>query len=147
MEVHLSEENNDDIQLDYFFTTGQNGFISIEVRKFEKKNGAVVLVYAKYSGMKKAFDQYSLLTFDYSQGQLFINRNLGLPETLPQSEFLNVNIPDSERLSTGYNLNSDQPNSIDYFINPHTDEEEKWIKMERIIYTWDGNKFSRISKK
>ena len=148
-EIHLTKNRDDFIQLNYEYTTGQNGFIQIELRKFKKKSGGAVLVYAKFGGMKMAFDQHSLLTFGYSKGRLYINNNLGLPETIPQSAFLNTNLPDnakSQTLSTGYDLNSDKPNSIDYFIHPETDEEVEWIKRERIIYTWDGNRFEKMTE-
>jgi len=150
LEVTFSEEVDVDfIRLDYLFTTGQNGFISIQLRKFVKNNGDVVLVYSRHSGMKRAFDQYELLTFDNLKGQLFLIKNLGLPETTPIRLFLKSNSPESLNsmtLSTGYDLNPDLPNSVEYYLYPETDFDN-WIEKDKIIYTWDGNKFTPTSEK
>jgi len=141
-EITLSEENEDFIRLDYLYTTGQNGFMTIELRRFINKNVDIVLVYSRHSGMKKAFDQYELLTFDYYNGQLSLNNNLGLPKTIPQSFFVNT----SQTLSTGYNLNSNELNSIEYYIVPDPFSDDT-IRTEKIIYRWDGNKFNRLPEK
>jgi len=105
---YLTEK--DYIKLQYYFTTGQSGFIVIELKKFQKIDGAPIVVYSKFGGTPSAYEQHSLVTFDYKNGTLLANKNLGLPETLETAAFLKDNLPDSLKeekisISTNYNLN------------------------------------------
>lgn len=141
----------DFIRLEYYFTTGQSGFIVIELRKFQKIDGSTVVVYSKYGGARRAFDQHSLLTFNYAVKSLKLSENIGLPKTIETSDFLKDNLPDSLNsekitLSTSYNLNPEEVNSIQYEINPQTDQFDKWIKTERFLYKWNGERFEKIKK-
>jgi hypothetical protein len=147
-EVSITERQDDFLQLNYGFTTGQKAFIIIELRKFVKRNGDIVVVYAKFGGMQKAFDQHALVTFDYHGKQLVLNKGLGLPETISPTAFLKPNTTDHAKastitLSTGYRLHSDESNSIEFFVHPETEESASWLDTEAVIYTWDGDRFKK----
>ncbi|GET31522.1 hypothetical protein PbJCM13498_03850 [Prolixibacter bellariivorans] len=147
MKVDYSAEK-DYIRLDYYYTTGQSGFIVIELRRFQKADGSFVVVYSKYGGAERAYDQDSLLTFDYENGTLKQNENLGLPENLKTRAFLKDNLPDSLKeenitLSTSYNLKPKETNGVEYEVDPQSDQFTKWIKTERILFVWNGKRFEK----
>jgi hypothetical protein len=138
----------DFIQLIYSYPTGQSGFFIIELRKFQKIDGSLAVVYAKFGGTRSAYDQHTLLTFDYQNKLLTLNENLGLPETIEPYQFLKDNLPDSVKtesinLNTSYNLVSDEANSIEYLISPETSQSEEWIKTDRFLFTWNGERFEK----
>lgn len=147
MKVDYSAEKNY-IRLYYYYTTGQRGFIVIELRRFQKTDGSCVVVYSKFGGAERAYDQDSLLTFDYENGTLKQNENLGLPENLETRAFLKDNLPDSLKgekitLSTSYNLKPKETNCIEYEVDPQSDRFNEWIKTERILFTWNGKRFEK----
>lgn len=143
---YLAEK--DYIKLWYYFTTGQSGFIVIELRKFQKTDDSPVVVYSKFGGARRAFDQHSLLTFDYTKGSLILNENLGLPETIATREFLKDNIPNSLKtekitLNTSYNLAPEELNSVEYQIDLQTDQYDEWIITDSFLFTWNGKRFEK----
>lgn len=149
MKADYSTENGY-IRLEYYFTTGQSGFIVIELRKFQKTDGSAIVVYSKFGGAMRAFDQHSLLTFEYKDETLKQNKNLGLPETIETKEFLKDNLPDilnKEKitLSTSYDLNSEN-NCIEYEINPQTNQFDEWIKTDSYSFIWNGERFEKRKK-
>jgi len=138
----------DFISLTYYFTTGQSGFSVVEIRKFQKTDDTPIVVYSKYGGAMRAFDQHSLLTFDYKNGILTRNRNLGLPETIETKEFLKDSLPDDLNndnftLSTSYDLMPEEPNCVEYQINPQSNLYDEWIKTFKYSFLWNGEKFKR----
>ena len=148
MKVDLSAQK-DYIRLEYYFTSGQDGFIVIELRKFQKSDGSIIVVYSKFGGARNAFDQHSLLTFDYNNGTFKLDEHLGLPETIETKAFLKDNLPDSLKmitLSTSYNLYPDEANCVEYELNPQTDQFDEWIKTNKIAFMWNGERFKKKDK-
>jgi hypothetical protein len=141
----------DFIRLIYSFPSGQSGVIIIELRKFQKIDGSLAVVYAKFGGTRSAYYQHTLLTFDYQDRSLTLNENLGLPKTIEAFQFLKDNLPDSVKtesrnLNTSYNLVSAEANSVEYLVNPETDKSEEWIKTNRFLFTWNGVRFEKSKK-
>lgn len=139
----------DFIRLIYSFPTGQSGILIIELRKFQKIDGSLAVVYAKFGGTQRVYDQHTLLTFDYQDISLRLNENLGLPETIEPYQFLKDNFPDSVKtesrnLNTSYNLVPEEANSVEYLVNPETNQSEELIKTDRFLFTWNGVRFEKI---
>jgi hypothetical protein len=139
----------DYIKLQYYFTTGQSGFIVIELRKFQKIDGSPIVVYSKFGGTPSAFEQHSLVTFDFKNGTLLANKNLGLPETFETGVFLKDNLPDGLKeekisISTFYNLNPGKSNQIDYEISPQNDQFDPWIETKKLTFEWNGRRFQKM---
>ncbi|WP_026965990.1 hypothetical protein [Algoriphagus terrigena] len=148
MEIAVTESKPDFIQFNLYFSTGQKMFSITEIRTFKKKDGSTIVVFAKSGGLQRAFDQYSLLTFEYSDGDVVLSRELGLPETIAWNEFLKSNLPDSLKLqemtlSTSYDLYPQTSNAIAYLLNPQTQQFNDWIGEVEFLYVWNGNKFER----
>lgn len=141
----------DFIQLIYSYPSGQSGIVIIEIRKFQKIDGSLAVVYAKFGGTRSTYDQHTLLTFDYQDSSLTLNENLGLPKTIEAFQFLKDNLPDSVKtpsrnLNSSYNLVPAEANSIEYLVNPSTDQAEGWIKTDRFPFTWNGERFEKSKK-
>ncbi|WP_288369384.1 hypothetical protein [uncultured Algoriphagus sp.] len=144
---YLTEK--DYIKLQYYFTTGQSGFIVIELKKFQKIDGTPIVVYSKFGGTPSAFEQHSLVTFDYKNGTLLANKNLGLPETLETAAFLKDNLPDGlneEKISvsTSYNLNPGKSNQVEYEISPQSDQFDPCIETKILTFEWNGQRFQKM---
>ncbi len=142
--LYTSDTNQ--IQLEYNFSTGQSGFIRIELGKFKNIEGETVIVFSKYGGLSRSFNQHKLLTFDYFKGRLILNKKLGLPETIPTKEFLKDDFPDSLKshkivLSSSYDLNPEEFNSIAYEIYPQTQKLANWVKTYTFLFIWSGEEF------
>ncbi len=138
----------DFLRIAYYFTTGQSGFIVIELRKFQKIDGSLIVVYSKFGGTRRAFEQHSLLTFDYNNGTFKLNKNLGLPENIESEEFLKDNLPDSFKgdrtmLSYSFNLEPEETNGIAYEINSQTNQFDELIKTNRFLFIWNGTRFEK----
>lgn len=147
-EIAVTESTEEFLQVHYGFTTGQRAFLIIEIRKFKISNDKSLIVFAKFGGLYAAFDQHILKTFILENDKLILVDNLRLPESISVFEFLKEDIPDSIRneyldISSGYNLNPDMVNSIEYFIYPQTERFDVWIKTENVNYLWNGEKFYR----
>ncbi|MDG1276540.1 MAG: hypothetical protein P8O16_04615 [Algoriphagus sp.] len=141
----------DFIRMIYSFPSGQSGILIIELRKFEKIDGSLAVVYAKFGGARRAYEQHTLLTFDYQDSSLRLNENLGLPETIEPYQFLKDNLPDSVKtesrnLNTSYNLVPEEANSVEYLVNPETNQSEELIKTDRFLFTWNGVRFEKSEK-
>lgn len=141
---YLAQE--DYLRLTFYFTTGQNGFSVIELRKFQRLNDSLVVVYSKYGGGRWAYDQHSLFTFDYHNGTLLKNTTLGLPETIETKGFLKENIPDSLKadeltLNTSYDLNPEDCKCVRYQVNPTLERYDPWIETKTISFIWNGERF------
>ncbi|MCB0712339.1 MAG: hypothetical protein KDD67_08435 [Ignavibacteriae bacterium] len=141
----------DFIEIVLSFTTGQRAFAVIQLKKFQKIDGSIVVVYAKYGGLPAAFDQHSLLTFDYVDDSLKRNEHLGLPETIETSEFLKEDLPDSVEadkitFNTSYDVNPLEANSIEYLIDPQTSQFDDWIKTNRFSFRWNGETFEKMKE-
>ncbi len=104
-------ENENYIRLEYSFTTGQNGFFMIQLKKFKKENGDIIVVYTKHGGMLRAYDQHELIVFNYLNKHFTINKIIKLPSTIEPKVFLSRKLQKdtqmeySKSISTGYDLN------------------------------------------
>lgn len=139
----------DYIKLQYYFTTGQSGFFVIELKKFQKIDGAPIVVYSKFGGTPSAFEQHSLVTFDYKNGTLQSNKTLGLPDAIETAVFLKENLPDSLKeekisISTSYNLNPEKSNQVEYEISPQSDQFVPWIQTKKLTFEWNGHRFQKM---
>lgn len=146
VQCNYSSEGKDHLNLYFSFPTGQSGFYNVELRTFKRKNGGLLVLYAKYGGSRAIFDQHTLKAFDISNGILVKNNDVDLPEFIATKEFLKPDAPDKvkrTRMSTGYNLYSDTPKSIEYFVFSQAISWDKWLAVEDIVFTWDGNRFVR----
>lgn len=152
MKVSIIEKDEDFMRLQYYFTTGQRAFINIEIRVFTNRDGEPLIVYARYGGLPKAFDQHMLTTFNYSNGSLTRTIEKLLPETIAAREFLKpefVENFDSElqEISTGYDLDPEEKNSIEYKLEPQfIFGKDHWIHTYSIFFRWNGEIFEKREK-
>ncbi len=148
--IGITEKRNDFIELHYGFSTGQRAFQIIQLRLFKKIDGTPLIVYSKFGGLQRAFDQHFLITYEYKKGNLLKTPEVFLPETIPFNSFIKQDIPESLRtkykmLSTSYNLYPKILNTIEYVLSPQflyeNTEFEQWIKTLSIQYKWNGLEF------
>ena len=116
------------------------------MKKFQKNDGTPIVVYSKFGGSPKAFDQHILLTFSYENKSLEPIENLGLPKTIETKEFLKEKILDSLngeklRMSTNYSLQTNDSNCVEYNIYPEIDPYYELVKTEKFSYIWNGERF------
>ena len=137
---------NNYIRLQYFFPDGPSGFFIIELKKFQKNDGTPIVVYSKFGGSPKAFDQHILLTFSYENNSLEPIENLGLPKTIETKEFLKEEILDSLdgkklKMNTSYSLKTNDSDLLEYNIYPEIAPYYEWVKTEKFSYIWNGERF------
>ena len=145
MKADYWTENNY-IRLQYFFPDGLSGFFIIELKKFLKNDGTPIVVYSKFGGSPKAFDQHILLTFSYENNSLEPIENLGLPKTIETKEFLKEKILDSLdgkklKMNTSYSLKTNDSDLLEYNIYPEIAPYYEWVKTEKFSYIWNGERF------
>jgi hypothetical protein len=145
------DEANKYLKYDYYFTTGQRGFISFEVRKFKKTDGSSLILFSRYSGAPAAFDQTDIYAFKYQNNKLIrITKEL-LPKETSVNIFLKANTPDSIRKkvetysSRSYDLSPELKDSIEYklFFEIINDEIEEYLLGDTVIYKWTGEVFKQ----
>ncbi|MFO8147167.1 MAG: hypothetical protein ACQEWG_12725 [Bacteroidota bacterium] len=154
MEVAITEKSEEFMQLTYSFTTGQRAFVIIQIRVFQKRDGKPLIVYAKFGGLPRAFDQHILKIFDFSAGSLIETQKKLLPETIGVKEFLEPKDVDNfasdlEVMSTSYELNPEEKNSLIYKLEPQIygkGEIENLIKTYDFVYKWNGEVFIKKQK-
>ena len=145
MKADYRTENNY-IKLQYFFPDGPSGFFIIELKKFQKNDGTPIVVYSKFGGSPKAFDQHILLTFSYENNTLEPIENLGLPKSIKTKEFLKEKILDSLdgkklNMNTSYSLKTNDNNCVEYNIYPEVNAYHEWVKTEKFSFKWNGERF------
>lgn len=135
----------------YYFTTGQKGFNTYEVRKFKKKDGSSLIIFSTYGGLTKAFDQTEIYAFKYQGKALAKLNNQVLSTKIDANIFLRANTPDSIRKkvqlysSCSYDLSPALKNSIAYriFFEILDDENQKYLLGDTVLFTWTGESFKQ----
>ncbi|MFT3823015.1 MAG: hypothetical protein QM731_03810 [Chitinophagaceae bacterium] len=145
--------NADYLRYEYGFTTGQQGFLYFELKRFYRTNGSVFVVFSRYGGAPIVFSQHELQMFDIVNGALVSSKEQLLPLKVPLKYFLKKGTPDAARakleknVNTAYDLSPDVSNTIRYSIAFHTFEEETHIAASVMIFTWNGKTFTRKIEK
>ena len=145
------DEAQEYLRYDYYFTTGQKGFNTYEVRKFKKKDGSLIIVFSNYGGMTKAFDQTEIYAFRYQNDKLIKIDEQLFPQRIDANIFLKPNTPDSIRekvhiySSCSYDLSPELKDSIAYrlFFEIINDENEKYLLGDTVFFTWTGESFKQ----
>lgn len=149
MEVAITEKSKEFIQLTYSFTTGQRAFVIIQIRVFRKRDDKPLIVYAKFGGLPRAFDQHILKTYNFSNGFL-VETKEKLSKSIGVKEFLKPKVVDEfafdlEIMSTSYELNPEEKNSIEYKLESQIiygkGEIENLIQTYDFLFTWNGETF------
>ena len=143
------DETNQYLRYEYYFTTGQKGFNTYEIRKFKKKDGSSLIVFSSYGGAIKAFDQTELVTFEYKNKRLSKTKNNPLPGKINIDRFLKANTPDSIRKEVeiysnrSFDLSPELKNEIGYRVSFEiiNDEIEKYLLGDVILFPWTGKGF------
>jgi hypothetical protein len=131
------------------FTTGQNGFVSVELRKFKENDGSILIVYSRVGGMLGAFDQQDVLFFKYKNSKLILSNEKLLPQSIPVKNFLKKGTPDTiakkieNYVMATYDLDPENPASVSYNLFPGAplDDLEKYVLGYSMIFTWTGKSF------
>ena len=142
---------SDYLRYGFHFTTGQNAFLSIELRKFKKDDGGILIVYSRVSGMLRAYDQHDILIFDYKDSKLVQGKQRLLPIEIPIKEFLKKGTPDSiakkikSYVMATYSLHPENPRSISFTLYPGAPlgDMEKYLLSDSMSFTWNGRSFTR----
>lgn len=144
------------LSYEYNFTTGQNGFIAFELRRFRRANGTLIFVYSRYGGMLRAFEQQDVIIYELKNGKLVINNDGLLPSEIPIKDFFIKDTPKdiiayaSKYVNQSYSLYPDNSSSISYTIDPqfpNEEENKKYILGYTIVFTWNGNRFIKKLQK
>jgi hypothetical protein len=140
------------LRYEYSFTTGQNGFISFELRKFTKADGQSFLVFSRYGGLSRAYIQQDLKVFAIKNMQLVEQTTQKLlPKDIPLSRFLKKETPDAAKkridsaVNFRYDLYTEKQNEIEFTMFPQSpiDEDEKWVIGYSFLFTWTGKVFEQ----
>ena len=142
---------SDYLRYGFHFTTGQNAFLSIELRKFRRNNGRILIVYSRVGGMLRAYDQHEIFIFDYKDSKLVLNRQKLLPLNIPINDFLKNGTPDSiakkieNYVMATYSLQPENPISISFDLYPSVplDDLEKYLLTDSMLFIWNGKSFGR----
>jgi hypothetical protein len=149
MKCDLVIDAKEDIQINYSFTTGQSGFIVVELKKFVKQNGEVIVVVSRYSGTRRVYEQDFLKAFNLINNKLYESKMIQLPSHVELKDFIKPNTPDSliekikNNISMGYNLNSENGEGVEYTAYLQDDSFDEWLSTTSIIFTWNGNSFRK----
>ena len=141
------------IHLESSYINGPSGFFVIELRKFTKQDGKVIVVYAKYGGGPRMFDQHELIVFDYSSNKFTLNKTIKLPSTIEAKEFLKNPLPKnfnkhySNSLSSSYDLNPSDIEGVEYMAYPQVASDEVFMETQGFIYKWNGDTFLKSKRK
>lgn len=148
-ELSLDDESGY-IRFSLGFTTGQNGFVLIELRRFKRNDGSILIVYSRVGGALRAYDQHDILFFDYKNSKLVLSKKKLLPVNIPIKDFLNKGTPDSivkkiqSRVTGTYSLDPADLKSFSYNLIPSVSEDlEKYILRYSMIFTWNGKSFTK----
>ena len=147
----ISFDSPDYVFFNYYFTTGQNGFVTIELRKFLRNDGRILIVYSRVGGMLRAYDQQSIFIFEYKDSKLALNKQKLLPTDVPIKDFLKRGTPDSiarkikSYVMTTYSLDPENPNAISYnlFQGTPLGDMEKYLLNDSMSFIWNGRSFTR----
>ena len=142
---------SDYLRYGFHFTTGQNAFLSIELRKFRRNDGRILIVYSRVGGMLRAYDQHEIFIFDYKDSKLTVSKQKLLPVNVLIKDFLKKGTPDSiakkikSYVMTTYRLDPENPNTISYNLFPGAplDDMEKYLLSDSMSFTWNGRSFTR----
>ncbi len=142
---------SDYLRYGFHYTTGQNAFLSIELRKFKRNNGSILIVYSRVGGMLRAYDQHDIFIFDYKGSKLSLTKQKLLPVEVPIKDFLKKGTPDSiakkikSYVMATYSLDPENPRSISFTLHPGSpiDEMEKYLLSYSMSFTWNGRSFIR----
>jgi len=139
----------DHLIIEYAFTSGQNDFTIIQLRKILKTDGKPCLIYARYGGAGRSFTQQGLRVFTYANNVLTDDKSFSLPEIIHANEFFKPGTPDSTRsihastISTSYDLKPSGFDAIEYLAYPQLAADYDLLETEVIRFTWDGRTFKR----
>jgi len=142
---------SDYLRYGFHFTTGQNAFLSIELRKFKKADGGILIVYSRIGGMLRAYDQHDIFIFDYKNSKLTLSKQKLLPMNVPIKDFLKKGTPDSiekkikSYVMATYSLHPENPRSISFILYPGAPlgDMEKYLLSDSMTFTWNGRSFAR----
>lgn len=135
----------------YGFSTGQNGFIAFELKKFTRTDGSILIVYSRYGGTLRAYHQHDLKIFDYKNNKLILNKEKLLAQTISIKRFLRKGTPDSiakkieSYVMATYDLDPENQKSVSYNLFPAVllDDLEKYLLSDSMILTWNGKSFTK----
>ena len=149
-ELQLNEAANY-LRYNFYYTTGQSGFNSFEIKKFIRNDGTLLVVFSRYGGTKHNASQFELRCFNFRENKLVEFKQQLLPADIDIKEFLKPGTPDSIKtklagyISSSYELNSEKKDTIEfriYFESP-VDDYQSYISGEAILFTWTGKLFKR----
>ena len=134
-----------------YFTTGQQGFLTYEVRKFKKTDGSWLIVLSGYGGMKRAFDQLQVIAYKFQSNRLIKINEQVLPEKIDINIFLKANTPDSiskkiaSCSSCSFYFSPDLENAIVYRMFPECvgQEFEQYLLGDAVLFSWTGETFKQ----
>lgn len=145
------DETKQYLRYEFYFTTGQQGFNSYEIRKFKKQDGSSLIIFSNYGGLKRAFDQNDIYAFIYKNKKLIKLHKQLLPAKMDVNVFLRTNTPDSIRQKAksysncSYDLSPELKNTIAYrlFFQIIDEKVDKYLLGDTVFFTWTGSSLKR----
>jgi hypothetical protein len=143
------------LRYEFSFTTGQSGFIIFELRSFSTIDGGRIIIFSRYGGLSRAYEQQDLKVFRLKNHILLEDtKQTLLPETINTVAFMKKNIPEKikkkieQAVNSCYDLNPEGSRGIAFtiFAQSPIDEYEQWVRGYTMYFTWNGVSFDKKIK-
>lgn len=137
------------LRCEYGFTTGQRGFIIIEIKKFQRANGEFILVYSQYGGVPIEFEQREFKIYNIRKGKLIESKEIMIPKDVGLKNVLKPGYSDSlfteikNNSNSSFLLDSDKENELEFRISSPLDLDhyKKYMIGNVMLFTWNGLAF------
>ena len=146
-QYHVEQYGDEYLKLTFSFDPGPSGYFIIELRRFNRVNGSPIVVYTKWGGGRRVYDQHNLLVFEYEEDKLVESKTVVLPKKLSDLDYYQSNLPDSvdqtqlKAGSTSYDLNPERVNGVSY--NANGSQHLEWFNDSCCAYIWNGKEFEK----
>lgn len=145
----VNSHSEDYLEISYYFTTGQQGFMSHKLMRVELA-GKNAVIYSKCSGTYSVFHQQEFIIFElFDNGLVQIADSL-TPQKINHKKFLKSNTPDPMVASFGEDLGingcfqlliEEQEITIEYRIIEQLHSVSPWLEYNTLRLTWRDNQW------
>jgi hypothetical protein len=143
------------LQFEDSYTTGQAAYSVYGLKRFVKKDGTYILVFANFGGVHNMYGEREIKVYDVIGNNVIENKQGLLPSSIDVKEFLTSDTPDTLWEKVMYDIDNscdfvpELPNTLKFTIdineplgsNPIIDD--KYVKTYTIEYNWNGTNFSK----